>query len=78
MKFFYANLRNRVRVHGELSQEFPTAVGVRQGCTLPHFLFNFVFDLILQSSIPPSSGGVELFPGGCPTDIEYADDVALL
>ena len=42
-------------------------------------LFNFVIDLILQSSLLVSvSCGVELLPGCCVTGIKYADDIAVL
>jgi len=79
LKALYANPRGRVRVYGQLSPEFSISSGVRQGCPLSPFLFNFVIDLILQSSLPVSAScGVELLPGGCLTDMEYADDIALL
>ena len=46
---------------------------------LSPFLFNFVIDLLIESSHSVfDTCGVELLPG-CPlVDIEYADDVALL
>ena len=79
LKVLYANPRGRVRVYGQLSPEFSISSGIRQGCPLSHFLFNFVIDSILQSSLLVSgSCGVELLPGGCLTDMEYADDIALL
>ena len=41
-------------------------------------MYNFDIDLIMESSLPASHAcGVELLPG-CLTDIEYADDIALM
>ena len=78
-KALYVNPRGRVRVYGQLSPEFSISGGVRQGCPLSPFLFNFVINLILQSSLPVSAScEVELLPGGCLTDMEYADNIALL
>ena len=79
LKSLYTNSRGRVRVYGQLSPEFTTSSGVRQGCPLSPFLFNFVIDLLIESSLPAyNTCGVEILPG-CPLiDIEYADDLALL
>ncbi|KER25219.1 hypothetical protein T265_07261 [Opisthorchis viverrini] len=41
IKALYANSRGRVKVYGKLSPEFTTSSGVRQGCPLSPFLFNF-------------------------------------
>ena len=79
LEVLYTNSRGRVRVYGKLSPEFTTSSGVRQECPLSPFLFNFVIDLLIESSLPVSGTcGVELLPGFPLVDIEYADDVALL
>ena len=79
LKALYHDSRGRVKVYGKLSPEFTTSSGVRQGCPLSPFLFNFVIDMILELSLSSSNDcGVELLPGGRLTDIEYADDIALL
>jgi hypothetical protein len=79
LKALYSNSRGRVKVYGKLSPEFTTSSGVRQGCPLSPFLFNFVIDLLMESSLPASGTcGVELLPGRSLIDIEYADDIALL
>ena len=79
LKALYNNSRGRVKVYGELSPEFTTYSGVRQGCPLSPFLFNFVIDLILELSLSVTDTcGVELLPGSRLTDLEYADDIALL
>ena len=65
-------------MYGKLSPEFTTSSGVRHGCPLSPFLFNFVIDLPIESPLPVSDiCGVGL-PGCSFVDIEYADDVALL
>ena len=48
-------------------------------CPLPPFLFKFVIDLLIESSLPVSGTcGSELLPD-CPlVDIEYADYVTIL
>ncbi|KER32658.1 hypothetical protein T265_01342 [Opisthorchis viverrini] len=79
IKALYANSRGRVHVYGKLSPEFTTSSGVRQGCPLSPFLFNFVIDTIMEDSLPASNArGVEVVHGPSLTDIEYADDIALL
>ncbi|MBM6549358.1 reverse transcriptase family protein, partial [Streptococcus dysgalactiae subsp. equisimilis] len=76
----YQNSRSRVRAYGELSPEFTTTSGVRQGCPLSPFLFNFVIDMILEIALSScENSGIQLFPGGSVlSDLEYADDVVLL
>ena len=79
LKVLYANPCGRVRVYGKLSPEFSTSSEVRQGCPHSPFLFNFVIDLMLQSSLPVSVPcGVEVVPGCCLTEMEYVYGVALL
>ena len=79
LKALYTNSRGRLRVYSKLSPEFTTSSGVRQGCHLSPFLFNFVTDLLIESSLPVSGTcGVELLQGYPLVDIEYADDVVLL
>ncbi|KER29536.1 hypothetical protein T265_13343, partial [Opisthorchis viverrini] len=79
IKGLYTNSRNGVKVYGKLCPEFTTSTGVRQGCPLSPFLFNFVIDTIMKDALPASNAcGVEVLPGPPLTDIEYADDIALL
>ncbi|KER22108.1 hypothetical protein T265_09726 [Opisthorchis viverrini] len=79
IKALYANSSGRVKVYGKLSPESTTSNGVRHGCPLSPFLFNFVIDTIMEDSLPASNArGVEVLPGPPLTDIEYADDIALL
>ena len=73
----YANPPGRVRVYGQLSPELSTPSGVRR---LPSLPFPLQFGYGFDHAIFPTCFwlfGVELLPGGCLTDMEYADDIAL-
>ena len=75
----YSHSSAQVRVYNELSAPFNTKSGVRQGCPLSPFLFNFVIDEIMEASIQGSETlGVEMLPGRRLTDLDYADDIVLL
>ncbi|MGL5231889.1 MAG: reverse transcriptase domain-containing protein, partial [Fusobacteriaceae bacterium] len=79
MKSLYSNSESRVRVYGKVSESFKTSSGVRQGCPISPFLFNFIMDDIMKIALRSTDDvGVELLPGPKITDIEYADDIALL
>lgn len=66
-------------MYGELSSEFSTGSSVRQRCAISPFLFDFVMDALLESSLSWCfSSGIELLLGGELTNLEYADDMALL
>ena len=79
LKSLYSHSRGCVRVYDSLSPEFTTKSGVRQGCPISPFLFNFVIDSPPETafSLSPHSG-VQLLPGGTVSDLEYVDDVVLL
>ena len=78
-KALYSTTTGQVRAYGSLSPQFDISSGVRQGCPASPFLFNFVIDAILQNALNGSHlEGVELLPGSRITDLEYADDIALL
>jgi len=67
-----------VRVNGELSDFFTFFTGVRQGCVLDPDSFGTAMDWILCHTVY-----VQYIPGGFDwldyfTDLDYADDVALL
>ena len=79
LKALYINSESRVRVYGKMSTPFITSSGVRQGCPISPFLFNFVIDDILKEALKDINNmGVDLLPGPNITDIEYADDIVLL
>ena len=78
-KALYNTTTGQVRAYGSLSPQFDISSGVRQGCPASPFLFNFVIDAVLQNTLDEYyHGGVELLPGSRITDLEYADDIALL
>ena len=47
-KALYSHTTGSVRVYGQLSRCFESSSGVRQGCPLSPFLFNFVIDDIME------------------------------
>ena len=51
MKALYSHTTGRVRAYGQLSKCFETSSGIRQGCPLTPFLFNFVMDDILGQAL---------------------------
>ena len=77
IKAYYRSTTARVLVHNNLSQSFDIRSGVRQGCVLSPILFNYVIDWILDKALHEEDG-VELAPGRWLTDLDYADDIALL
>ena len=85
----YYGAQASVKVGSSLSEPFDLGVGVLQGDTLAPYLFVIVLDWVLRNAIPDESLGVELSPpsktrtrtinpGKHLTDLDYADDIALL
>ncbi|KER23923.1 hypothetical protein T265_08289 [Opisthorchis viverrini] len=65
--------------YSELSPKFVTPSGIRQGCPLSPFLFNFVTDTIMEDSPSASNAcGIKVLLGRVFTEIEYEKDKALL
>nr|VZH97719.1 unnamed protein product [Spirometra erinaceieuropaei] len=77
IKAYYRSTTARVVVRNNLSQPFGIRSGVRQGCILSPILFNYAIDWILGRALRDSEG-VEFAPGHRLTDLDYADDIALL
>ncbi|KER30634.1 hypothetical protein T265_02984 [Opisthorchis viverrini] len=78
IRSLYFQTSGRVRVYGELSKSFRTQYGVRQGCPLSPFLFNFVIDEIMRRTLeggsnPTSTCGLPLSrlgqPGSSPAPV---------
>ena len=79
LRAIYSQTSGRVRVYGKLSSSFGISSGVRKGCPISPFLFNSVIDDVLHKALSGLQDcGVELLPGSRVSDLEYADDVALL
>ncbi|BHF78981.1 hypothetical protein SprV_0602209800 [Sparganum proliferum] len=77
IKAHHRSTTARVLVRNNLSQPFGIRSGVRQGCVLSPILFNYAIDWILGRALRESDG-VEFTPGHRLTDLDYADDIALL
>nr|VZI30731.1 unnamed protein product [Spirometra erinaceieuropaei] len=77
IKAYYRSVTARVLVRKNLSQPFGIRSGVRQGCILSPILFNYAIDWILGRALRDSDG-VEFAPGHRLSDLDYADDIALL
>ncbi|KER26552.1 hypothetical protein T265_06196 [Opisthorchis viverrini] len=79
MRSLYSQTSGRVRVYGELSKSFRTQSGVRQGCPLSPFLFNFVIDEIMRRTLEGlQNPGVQIASEENLVDLEYADDIVLM
>ncbi|VDN13749.1 unnamed protein product [Dibothriocephalus latus] len=63
--------------HKNLSEPFAIRSGVPQDCVLSPSLFNYIIDWILGKALQENDG-IEVAPGGRLTDLNYADDIALL
>ena len=63
----YANARSRVRVNGQLSDEFEVKVGVHQGSVLSPLLFILVLEALSRE-----------FRTGVPWELLYADDLVII
>ncbi|CAH8584158.1 unnamed protein product [Dicrocoelium dendriticum] len=75
----YSNTTDRVRVYSDLSDRFPTTSGVRQGCPISPFLFNFIVDSIMECSLAESHDvDIEVLHVERLVDLNYADDIVLL
>ncbi|BHF72032.1 hypothetical protein SprV_0401509500 [Sparganum proliferum] len=77
IKVYYRSTTARVLVRNNLTQPFGIRSGVRQGCILLPILFNYAIDWILGRALHEGDG-VEFAPGHRLTDLDYADDIALL
>jgi len=85
----YYNAQASVKVGSNISESFDLGVGVLQGDTLAPYLFVIVLDWVLRHALSDDSLGVELSPpkrtrsriitpGKYLTDLDFADDIALL
>jgi len=66
-----------VRDDGVLSEFFEIHSGDRQDCVLSPLLFGIVMDWILKTSTKDSAG-IEWLDGEKNSDLDFADDIALL
>ena len=66
-----------VRVDGDLSEFFEIHSGVRQGCVLSPLLFGIAMDWVLKTTMKKQAG-IEWADGKRLSDLDFADDIALL
>lgn len=74
---YYNRTRACVRAYSETSDQFDISTGVRQGCILSPTLFNYAVDYVMKNALD-STDGVLISHGKRISDLDYADDVALL
>uniref|UniRef100_A0A183TQM4 Reverse transcriptase domain-containing protein n=1 Tax=Schistocephalus solidus TaxID=70667 RepID=A0A183TQM4_SCHSO len=67
----------RVLVHNKLSQLFDIRSSVRQGCIPSHITLNYVPDWSFRKTLH-GFDDVRFEPGRRLTELDYADDIALL
>ena len=75
---FYKDSRCAVRADGEVGEWFQIITGVRQGCVLSPLIFLLVMDWILRRAADTGKNGLEWVSGQRLTDLDFADDTALL
>ena len=63
----YANARSRVRVNGQLREEFEVNIGMHQGSVLSPLLFILVLEALSRE-----------FRTGVPWELLYADDLVII
>ena len=79
IRSLYSQTRGCVRVYGEFSKSFTSGSGVRQGCPLSPFLFNFVVDAVIKRTPEDFQNlGVQIMAGENLVDLDYANDIVLL
>ena len=77
IKMCYVSSRGRVRVGGDLTDEFNVESGLRQGCPLSCMLFNIALEWVIRQT-PPSRDALTLTNGLKVDRLAYADDADLM
>ena len=77
VKMCYSNSRGRVRVGGDMTDEFGVNTGLRQGCPLSCMLFNMALEWVMRNT-PPSPDPITLSNGLTLDRLAYADDCDLM
>ena len=72
----YSGSESAVRLGGALSEYFPVATGVRQGCVLAPSLFNVCMDRVLGQTVEQGFQGASFGREGF-TDLDFADDAVI-
>ena len=74
----YEGVQLRVRMGGDMSEPFPSTVGVRQGCPLSPLLFGLVIDRLEQFLAEKCPDSGTRVAGQLLRALLYADDVVLV
>ncbi|KAI8482291.1 hypothetical protein Bbelb_399820 [Branchiostoma belcheri] len=77
LSLLYSDTTSCVRVNGQTSDPFTINSGVRQGCVLAPTIFNTAIDHVMAKTVSQSSCGAS-FGSVTISDLDYADDVAIL
>ena len=77
IKMTYDGSRGRVRIGGELTDEFDVRTGLRQGCPLSCMLFNMALEWVIRNT-PPQPDPVTFTNGTSVDRLAYADDCDLM
>ena len=76
LKSVYAHISGKLRAYGKLSRTFNSTSGVRQGCPISPFLFNFIIGDILHRTMNKRIiSGINVLETGNSFDLKYADDI---
>ena len=77
LQALYKQSQSAVRVNGELTDWFTTAVGVRQGCVISPQLFNILLELVMLIALEDTEIGATI--QGCHiNNLRFADDIVLI
>ena len=77
-KNIYLNSTCCIKTVEGFTDYFPIETGVRQGCILSPFLFILVLDFIMRKSTIGSNLGIKWQMNSYLSDLNFADDIALL
>ena len=77
LKSWYCGVCSCVRLENECSDYFQTRTGLRQGCVMSPTFFNIYMDRMMSKVVEGQYGGVTIGEEKV-TDLDFADDVALL
>ena len=67
-----------LRADGEVGEWFQIITRVRQGCVVSPLIFLLVMDWIMKRAADMGANGVKWVNGERLTDLDFADDIALL
>ena len=77
LRYLYACQEATVRTGHGTTDCFQTGKGVRQGCILSHFLFNFYAEYIMRNTgLEEAQAGIKMV-GRNINNLRYADDTTL-